>query len=95
MTCNKTDGTFLDGKNAHRRRQKSHPGQPAQQNQSAHEKEEVPDGEKGGRALISWENTKIATRYWTTIDRKMWQPTKKITHNQGQRRSPSKMGGGA
>ena len=42
---------------------KSRPGHPAQQNQSAHEKEEVPEGEKGGRALIfSSENSKIATR---------------------------------
>ena len=96
MTCNKTDGTFWDGKNAHRRRQKSHPGHPARWNQSAHEKEEVPDGEKGGHVLIfSWENTKIATRCWTTIDRRMWQPTKKIPHDQGQRRSPEKTGGGA
>ena len=46
--------------------------------------------------IFSCENSKITTHYWTTIDRRMLDPTeKKIPHIQGQRRSPSKMVGGA
>ena len=49
-----------------------------------------------GRALIFCENSKITTCCWTTVDRRMLDPTKKkIPHVQEQRRSPNKMVGGA
>ena len=47
------------------------------------------------RVLIFCENTKIATSCWTTMDRRMLEPTKKkIPHNQGQRRSHNKVARG-
>ena len=53
------------------------------------------DSEDGGverRALIfSLENSKTATNRWTTIDRRMVDPTKKV---QGQGRCPNKTVGG-
>ena len=53
-------------------------------------------GGVGHVLIFSWENSKIATRCWTTIDRAMLDPTKKkISHVGGQRRSPNKMVGGA
>ena len=58
--------------------------------------EVVQDGIVEGCALIFCKNSKIRTHYWTTVDRRMLDPTKKnIPHVQGQRRSPSKMVGGA
>ena len=41
--------------------------------------------------IFSCKNSKITICCWTTIDRRMLDPTKKIPHIQGQRRSPSKM----
>ena len=48
-------------------------------------------------ALIFYENSKITTRCWTTINRRMLDLTKKrypTSFVQGQRRSPSKIVGG-
>ena len=54
------------------------------------------DGGVEGRVLIfSCKNSKTTTSCWTTIDRRMLDPTKKIPHIQGQRRSPNKTVGGA
>ena len=55
------------------------------------------DGRVEGGALIFFcENSKTVTNCWTTIDRRMLDPTKKKdTHVQGQRRSPNKTVGGA
>ena len=55
------------------------------------------DGEVEGYALIfSCENSNITTCCWTTVARRMLDPTrKKIPHVQGQRRSPSKIVGRA
>ena len=55
------------------------------------------DGRVEGRVLtFSCENSKITTHCWTTVDRRMLDPIKKkIPHVQGQRRSQSKMVGGA
>ena len=55
------------------------------------------DGGVEGHALIfSCKNSKITTPYWTTVDKGMLDPSKKkILHVQGQRRSLSKMVGGA
>ena len=53
------------------------------------------DGRVEGCELIFCENSKITTHCQTTIDRRMLDVTKKITHVQGQRRSPRKMVGGA
>ena len=48
-----------------------------------------------GWVLIFCKKTKIATSCWTTIDRRMLEPTKKkVPHNQGQRRSHNKMARG-
>ena len=48
-----------------------------------------------GRVLISCKNSKSTTCCWTTIDRRMLDPTiKGHPHIQGQRRSPRKMVGG-
>ena len=53
------------------------------------------DGEVEGSELISWEDSKITNLCWTTIDRRMLDPTKKkkkkILYIQGQRRSPNTM----
>ena len=43
---------------------------------------------------FSCKNSKTTTPCWTTVDWRMLDPTKKIPHIQGQRRSPSKMAGG-
>ena len=54
--------------------------------------------QRGGverRTFIFCKNSKIITHCWTTIHRRMLDPTKNIPHIQGQRRSPSKMVGGA
>ena len=44
--------------------------------------------------ISSYENPKIATHYWTAIDRRMLEPTTKISHIQGKRRSPKETIGG-
>ena len=41
--------------------------------------------------FFSCENSKTTTPCWTTVDWRMLDPTKKIPHVQGPRRSPSKM----
>ena len=58
------------------------------------------DGVEGHALIFSCENSKITTQCRTTINRRMLDPTKKkkkkkIPHVQQQRRSPSKMVGGA
>ena len=51
---------------------------------------------EGCALLFSSETSKTTTHCWTTIYRRMLDPTKKkIPHIQGQRRSPSKTVGGA
>ena len=53
------------------------------------------NGGVGGHSIIFFcENSKITTHCWKTIDRRMLDPTKKIPHVQGQRRSPRKTVGG-
>ena len=41
--------------------------------------------------IFSCKNSKVTTSCWTTIARRMLDPTKKDTHIQGQSRIPSKM----
>ena len=55
------------------------------------------DGKVKGHALIfCCKNSKTTTHCWTTINRRMLDPTKnKIPHLQGQRRGPNKIVGGA
>ena len=49
----------------------------------------------GHAPIFSCRNTKIATSCWTTIDRRMLEPTKKrYPHDQGHRRSFNKIVGG-
>ena len=51
--------------------------------------------EEGLVLIFSCENSKIITNCWTTVDRRMLDPSKnKIPHIQGKWRSPSKMVGG-
>ena len=55
------------------------------------------DGRVEGYMLIfSWKISKVTTCCWTIINRRTLDPTKKkkISHIQGQRRSPSKSVGG-
>ena len=53
------------------------------------------DGGIEGCLLIFSENTKVAMKCWTTIDRRMLDPTKKKSHVQGwrRRRNPNKIAG--
>ena len=53
------------------------------------------DGRVEGCVLISYKNSKITTCCWTTINMRMLDSTKNDTPSPGQRRSPSKMVGGA
>ena len=51
---------------------------------------------EGCELIFSCEDSKTTTCCWTNIDRRVLDsPPKKIPYIQGQRRSPSKMGGGA
>ena len=51
-------------------------------------------GVEGCVLTFSCKNSEITTHCWTTIDRRLLDPTKKRPHIQGQRRNPSKMVGG-
>ena len=56
---------------------------------------QLQDGRVEGHVLIfSCKNSKITTHCWTIINRRMLHCTKKDTHVQRQRRTPSKMVGG-